>query len=45
MAEKAFNDAVLRCGPIPIELLRAELLGTPLAREAEAAWAFDDRAN
>ncbi len=45
MTDKAFNDAVLRCGPIPIELLRAELLNTPLTRDAEASWAFDARAN
>ncbi len=43
MDEKPFNDAVLRYGPIPIELLRAELTGTPLTIDGEAAWRFADR--
>jgi hypothetical protein len=41
MTEKAFNDAVLRLGPIPIELIRAELENTPLTVESEATWKFD----
>ncbi|MGD9690570.1 MAG: DUF885 family protein [Phycisphaerales bacterium] len=44
MTEKQFNDAVLNAGTIPIELLRAELLGparVPLTRDAEASWRFD----
>ncbi|HYD00728.1 MAG TPA: DUF885 family protein, partial [Phycisphaerales bacterium] len=43
MTEKQFNDAVLRCGPIPIELVRAELLGADgpaLTLESEASWRF-----
>ncbi|MBL8758339.1 MAG: DUF885 domain-containing protein [Phycisphaerae bacterium] len=40
MTERAFHDAVLGVGPIPIELVRAQLLGTPLNRDSEAAWAF-----
>lgn len=43
MDEKPFNDAALRFGPIPIELLRAELTGAPLSIDGEAAWRFADR--
>lgn len=41
MSEKAFNDAVLHAGPIPIELLRAQMTNQPLTRETEATWRFD----
>jgi hypothetical protein len=41
MTAKAFNDAVLRCGPIPIELMRAELLGIPLTSTSTPTWRFD----
>ncbi|MGQ0628837.1 MAG: DUF885 domain-containing protein [Phycisphaerales bacterium] len=40
MAERDFNDAVLRCGSIPMELVRAQVLGTPLRRDKEAEWDF-----
>jgi uncharacterized protein (DUF885 family) len=40
--ERAFHDAVLREGAIPIELLRHPLLGTAPARGAEPAWRFAD---
>ncbi|HZW08138.1 MAG TPA: DUF885 family protein, partial [Phycisphaerales bacterium] len=43
MSEKQFNDAVLHCGPIPIELVRAELLGADgpaLSLQDEASWRF-----
>ncbi|MBY0308755.1 MAG: DUF885 domain-containing protein [Phycisphaerales bacterium] len=39
--EKQFNDAVLGCGPIPIELIRAELTQTPLSLDSEPSWRFD----
>lgn len=45
MTEKAFNDAVLRLGPIPIELIRAELENTPLTVESEAVWRFERQQN
>jgi uncharacterized protein (DUF885 family) len=45
MTDKQFNDAVLSYGPIPIELIRAGLLNTPLTREAEASWRFADLAS
>lgn len=41
-SERAFHDAVLRAGPIPIDLLRAELGGGPVPRSLPAAWRFDD---
>ncbi len=41
MTTKAFNDAVLRCGPLPIELIRAELLGTTLTPTTVPGWRFD----
>ncbi|HLO41646.1 MAG TPA: DUF885 family protein, partial [Phycisphaerales bacterium] len=42
MKEKEFNDAVLTQGSIPVELVRAALLKTPLSRDAEASWKFAD---
>jgi hypothetical protein len=41
MTPKAFNDAVLRCGPMPIELIRAELLGVPLTPTSVPQWKFE----
>ncbi len=38
--EQAFNDAVLTAGPIPVELLRAQLRGLPLGRDAQPGWRF-----
>ncbi len=38
MGEKDFNDRVLRSGPIPIELVRAGVVGAPLSAEGEAMW-------
>ena len=37
-SEQTFNDAVLRLGAIPIELIRATLIGQPLQRDAKPAW-------
>jgi len=37
---KAFNDAVLREGRMPIEMLRAVLAGRPLARDHRPQWMF-----
>jgi uncharacterized protein with von Willebrand factor type A (vWA) domain len=44
LSEKRFHDAVLKDGPIPIELLRADLDGLPLSRTMEPAWKFSDEA-
>jgi uncharacterized protein (DUF885 family) len=41
MTVKAFNDAVLRQGPIPIELIRANLLNLTLAPNTMPQWRFD----
>jgi uncharacterized protein (DUF885 family) len=42
MTEKAFHDAVLACHSIPVEMVRAELLELPLAREYHPRWRFAD---
>jgi hypothetical protein len=42
MTIKQFNDAVLRCGPIPIEMIRASLLKLPLTPGYKAQWQFAD---
>lgn len=39
--EQRFNDALLRAGPIPVELMRAELRDLPLARDAKPSWRWD----
>ena len=43
MTEKAFHDSVLECNAIPIEMVRAELLGLPLSREYKPNWRFADQ--
>lgn len=40
MKEREFNDRTLKEGTIPIELLRAALLGTDLKKDSEASWKF-----
>ena len=40
MSDKQFNDAVLACGPIPIEFIRASLANLPLTRDTRAGWKF-----
>lgn len=39
-ASKAFHDAVLRENSMPIELIRAALMGTKLTRGYKASWRF-----
>lgn len=41
MAEKPFHDTLLTLGPIPVELVRASLLGLPLKPDHAAQWRFD----
>jgi len=41
MTDKAFHDAVLAAGPIPIEMIRALLTGEAPARDHVARWRFD----
>ncbi len=40
MSPREFHDAVLRLGPVPIEMVRATLLETPLTRDFRASWDF-----
>ncbi|HYD54753.1 MAG TPA: DUF885 family protein [Gemmatimonadaceae bacterium] len=40
MTDREFHDRILRAGPMPVELIRASLTGTKLAREHEARWRF-----
>ena len=40
MTNRAFHDAILREGSIPVEMVRAKLIGTMPARDARASWRF-----
>ncbi len=40
MSEEQFHSAVLNRGSMPIELLRADLLGLPMTRSAKPSWKF-----
>ncbi len=40
LSERQFHDAVLKQGPMPIELLRAALTGTKLPKDAKPSWRF-----
>lgn len=40
MTNREFHDAILQGGPMPVELVRARLLGVPLTREFRASWRF-----
>ncbi|MGH9162615.1 MAG: DUF885 family protein [Vicinamibacteraceae bacterium] len=40
MTTKAFNDAVLRTGQMPMEMVRALLTNRPLTRDSRAEWKF-----
>lgn len=42
MTRKAYNDAILHEGQIPVELIRAALTNVPLKRGAAPAWRFGD---
>ena len=42
MTERAFHDAVLQGGPMPIAMVRARLLGLPITRDGTAPWKFAD---
>lgn len=41
MTEKQFHDALLTLGPIPVELVRASLLSSPLKPNHTPEWKFD----
>jgi uncharacterized protein (DUF885 family) len=40
MSPRAFHDAVLTSGNMPIEMVRARLAGLPLTRDFQASWKF-----
>jgi len=42
MSNRDFHDAILRGGPMPIEMVRARLKGEKLPRDFKAAWRFYD---
>ncbi|QYK47963.1 MAG: DUF885 family protein [Phycisphaeraceae bacterium] len=41
MTEKEFHDAILKCGAIPVELIRMELLNHKVGPEARPGWKWD----
>jgi uncharacterized protein (DUF885 family) len=43
MTDRAFHDAILQGGPMPIAMVRARLLGIPLTREGPAPWRFAEQ--
>jgi hypothetical protein len=43
MTEREFHDAVLQGGPMPIALVRARLMKTPVSRDGPAPWRFADK--
>jgi hypothetical protein len=42
LTEERFHDTVSKEGPIPIELLRADMQGLPLPRDMKPTWKFLD---
>jgi uncharacterized protein (DUF885 family) len=42
MTDRAFHDAVLQGGPMPIAMVRARLENIPLTRDGPASWRFAD---
>jgi uncharacterized protein (DUF885 family) len=43
MTERAFHDAILQGGRMPVEMVRARLTGQTLARDYRASWRFAGR--
>ena len=41
MTDQQFHDAILKLGPIPVELIRASLIKQPLAPDFKTQWKFD----
>ena len=41
MTERQFHDELLKLGPVPVELLRANLLDLPLMPDYKTQWRFD----
>jgi len=42
LSERAFHDAILQSGNMPIELVRARLTNAPLTRDTRPSWRFYD---
>jgi hypothetical protein len=40
MGQREFHDRILQANSMPIELLRALLLGEPLPRDGKPRWRF-----
>jgi hypothetical protein len=40
MSEREYHDAVLQGGRMPVEMVRARLLSTPLTRDYTTRWRF-----
>jgi len=40
MTDQAFHDQILKGGGMPVEMVRAMLLGTPLTRDYQAQWRY-----
>jgi uncharacterized protein (DUF885 family) len=40
VTDRAFHDAVLRSGSMPVEMVRALLTGAPLTRDHRPQWRF-----
>lgn len=40
MSNRDFHDAILQGGPMPVELVRARLMGLPLSRDYTPSWRF-----
>ena len=43
MTEREYHDAILRGGPMPVEMVRARLMDTRLPADHEAQWRFYDQ--
>lgn len=41
MTERQFHDAILKLGPMPVELLRVSLTNIPLTADFQSQWKFD----
>jgi uncharacterized protein (DUF885 family) len=41
MTERVFHDAILQGGAMPVELVRARLMGTRLERGWKPSWRFE----
>jgi hypothetical protein len=41
MTDRAFHDAILKEGSIPIEMIRASLTGQQLPRDFRPGWRFE----